>query len=419
MDATGSPGRAVLDFIVLALMLVGANYLLGRNDPGWLGLNPTPWLIPPILVGIRYGFLAGLLTGLMTCVGIASAVSHREALSLEEAFHLHAYHFLAIAVAGAAAGEAGILLRKGRRTFAQETAQLREENARLRNQLHLVNDTRHQLQQRLALYNAPLCTLDEDLARMFNHPTEQFHNQLLQVLHRATGIVSAAIYEARGGDLHRLASIHPTAPLKEFLPLAATPLAERSITAQSLASVPDATELTQVQPFLAAFPWLDARGNTSVLLIQDMPLERFTLQNLARLELVISWASALSALRHDFARHAGSEAHVSHRDFVTLLSEAISADQAHGIPSVMLRVDTPAAGTHPPRKSMSLPSTAVTTRIARENAVAVLLPFSGEAEALGLASALAQAIPGVRTRHHVVSGEGSPEDLWQLLQQTS
>jgi hypothetical protein len=346
-------------------------------------------------------------------------VSQRQAITLEEALHLHAYHFLALAVAGAVAGEAGNILRKGPKTFARETTQLREENARLRSQLHLVSDTRHQLQQRLALYNAPLCALDEDLARIFNHPTEQFNNQLLHVLHRTAGIASAAIYEVRGEVLHQLASIHPTAPLKESLLLTTTPLAEKAITAQSLASVPDATELTQAQPFLAAFPWLDAQGHTSVLLIQDMPLERFTLQNLARLELVISWASALAALRHDFMRHAENEAHVSQRDFLTLLSEAISADQAHGIPSVMLRVDPPAAGTQPRRKSMSLPSTAITTQIARENAMAILLPFSGEAEAVGLARAVAQSIPGSRTRHHIVSGEGSTESLWQLLQQAS
>jgi hypothetical protein len=419
MDAASSPGRATRDFIVLSLLVAGANYLLGRNDPGWLGQNPTPWLIPPILVGIRYGFLAGLLTGLITSAGIAWTVSQKEALTLAETLHLHAYHLLALAVAGAAAGEAGSILGKTRRTLDRETAHLREGNERLRSQLHIVNDTRHQLQQSLALSNAPLCGLDEDLARIFNHPPEQFNTQLLHVLHRATGIVSAAIYEVRGGVLQQLASIHPSAPLKESLLLAATPLAEKALTAQALTSVPDATELTQAQPFLAAFPWLDAQGHTSVLLIQDMPLESYTLRNLARLELIISWASAFAVLRRDFARQAEREPNVSHQDFITLLSEAISADHTHGIPSVVLRVECSTEGTRLRRKSMSLPSTAITTQIDSGKAMGILLPFSGEAEARGLSGALRHAIPGSRIRHHAVSGEGSSEALWDLLQQSS
>lgn len=419
MDAAGRPGRATLDFIVLTFLVAGANYLLGRNDPGWLALNPTPWLLPPVLVGIRYGFIAGLVTGLLTSAGVAWAVSQNLSITLAEALHLHAYHFLALALSGAAAGEAGTILGRSRRKLTQETAQLREENRRLGSQLQIANDTRHQLHQRLALYNAPLCALDEDLARIFQHPPEQFHHQLLHVLHRATGMASAAIYEVRGEVLHLLASIHPTAPLKDSLLLAATPLAERAITAQSLASVPDATELTQSQPFLAAFPWLDAHGHTCVLLIQDMPLERYTLQNLARLELVISWAVALAALRQDFARHAEREAHVSHQEFVTLLSEAISTDQAHGIPSVVLCVEPPTTGARLRRKSLPLPSTAITTPLSRDKAMAILLPFAGEAEASALAGALTQAIPGARTRHRTVSGGEAPETLWQFLQQDS
>ncbi|RBP47513.1 hypothetical protein DES53_101310 [Roseimicrobium gellanilyticum] len=419
MDATGSTGKAARDFIVLTLLLAGANHLLGQNDPGWLGLNPTPWLIPSMLVGIRYGFIPGLLTGLVTSAGVALAVSQKEVITLAEALHLHSYHMLALVVAGAVAGEAGSILGKSRRALAQESAQLSEENTRLHSQLQIINDTRHQLQQRLAVYNAPLCPLDEDLARIFNHPPEQFNTQLLHALHRATGMVSAAIYEVRDHVLHQLASLHPTTPLKESLLLTATPLAEKALAAQALASVPDATELTQAQPFLAAFPWMDGRGHTCVLLIQDMPLESYTLQNLARLELIISWASALAALRQDFTRHSERGANVSHQEFSTLLSEAINTDQTHGIPSIMLRIDPPATGTPIRRKSVSLPSTAITAQLADENALAVLLPFSGQAEAAGLSRALVQTIPGARIRHHVVSGESSAEDLWQLLQQAS
>ena len=418
MDATGSPGKATRDFIVLCLLLAGANYLLDHANPGWLSLNPTPWLIPSVLIGIRYGFIAGLLTGLATSAAVAMAAARTEGTTIPEVLHLHSYHFLALVVAGAVAGEAGSILGNSRRTLTNESGLLREENLRLRSQLHVVDETRHQLQQQLALYNAPLSALDEELARIFAHPQEEFGTQLLHTLHRTTGITSAAIYAVNGTTLQQLAAIHPTPPLAESLLLAATPLAERALMAQTLASVSDATELTQAQPFLVAFPWMDPAGRACVLLIQDMPLESYTLQNLARVELVISWASALAALRQDFARHAEKDSEVSHQDFFTLLSEAVNADQTHRIPSVVLRVQPPAAGKLP-RKSTLLPATAITTRFAGDHAFAVLLPFSGKADAVNLTRTLAQSIPEARITHYMVSGECSSEALWHLLQQAS
>ncbi len=418
MDATGGLGKAARDFIVLCLLLAVANYLLDRANPGWLSLNPTPWLIPSVLIGIRYGFIAGLFTGLVTSAGVAMAEARTAGMTIPEVLHLHSYHFMALVIAGAVAGEAGSILDNSRRTLTRDSARLREENLRLRSQLHVVDETRHQLQQQLALFNAPLSTLDEELARIFAQPQEAFGTQLLHTLHRTTGLTSAAIYLVTGPSLRQLASIHPTPPLAELLLLAETPLAERALMAQTLASVPDATALTEAQPFLVAFPWVDPAGRSCVLLIQDMPLESYTLQNLARVELVISWASALAALRQDFARHAEKDREVSHQDFYTLLSEAVNADETHHLPSVVLRVQPPASGKLP-RKSDLLPATAITTRFAGDPAFAILLPFSGHAEAVNLTRTISQAIPGARTTHYTVSGEGSSEALWHLLQQPS
>ena len=105
----------------------------------------------------------------------------------------------------------------------------------------------------LALFNAPLCALDDELGTLFTYPKEEFPQQLLRLLHRLTNLTSAGIYGVEGDVLKQTSALHPTPPLEPSLSLRRTPLAERALSSGVLASVPDATELTEAQPFLAAF----------------------------------------------------------------------------------------------------------------------------------------------------------------------
>ena len=405
------------DLIVLTAILAVLNYLLDGQDPGWMALNPTPWLLPAALVGARYGFASGLFSGLAVAALLAGMKLRVEEVAASEMLREHAYFFLSIVVTGATAGEIGRLLSRRSAAIREANQNLDDENARLRRQLQLTDETRHQLQQQLVLFNAPMCALDEELSTLFTYPQEEFPQQLLRVLHRLTSLTSAGIYVAENGTLMQTTVLHPTPPLVQTLSLSETPLAEKALTSGALASVTDATELSEAQPFLAAFPWLDHLGRTSVLLIQDMPLEVFNLQNLARLELILSWASAIAVLKQTFI-HQGSHVHTtSNDDFMVLLSEALEADRVHSLPSTVLRFDFDS--TDSLRSSLrQLPNTAVTTRLGERNSVAVLLPFSGETEALQTRRAVASALPAAKAQHYLISGGITAPDLWATLQKS-
>lgn len=58
------PHSIALDAAVAAAAIVGANLLFDRAHPGWTNLNPSPYLLLPILLGGRYGFMPGILAGL-------------------------------------------------------------------------------------------------------------------------------------------------------------------------------------------------------------------------------------------------------------------------------------------------------------------------------------------------------------------
>jgi hypothetical protein len=405
------------DLVLLAGITGVANAFLDRADLGWLHLNPTPWLLPIALMGRRYGFTGGLTSGLTLAALVAVTRNRIDGLPMNEALHENAYYFLSLVISGALAGETSALLSRRGGAMRDENQKLTEENSRLRCQLQVTDETRHQLQQHLALINAPMSALDDELRTLLKSPEQRFAKDLLSLLHRLTGLTSAAIYLVDGGRLTQIAVLHPTPPLTPTtLSLSETPLAERALAAGALASVTDATDLTERQPFLAAFPWLDHLGRKSVILIQDMPFESFTLQNLARLELILSWASAIAVLRQTFVTATDERRPTSSDDFAVLLVEAAEAERIHSLPSVLLRLDF--SGPKDLLHSLSLlPETAVSTRLPGNNSLAVLLPFSGETEALQTSRIISDAHPGVSTRHWLITRASTAADMWTLLQE--
>ena len=51
------PKSIALDAVLVAAAIVGANLLFDRAHPGWANLNPSPYLLLPILLGGRYGWV--------------------------------------------------------------------------------------------------------------------------------------------------------------------------------------------------------------------------------------------------------------------------------------------------------------------------------------------------------------------------
>lgn len=402
----------IRDYFVLTGLLVAANMLLAKTDMGWRGLNPTPWILPGILMGARYGFAAGLSGGLLSAA-LALALSGSSATSLRDLVEQNAYYLFSLAATGAVAGELRDLVWKRSSTLAQTNADLAEENAALKTQLRIAQEAKHQIQRRLAIYNAPLASLDEELAALFELPAEGFAEGLLKLLHRLTGLASAAFYEVKGSGLEQIAVLHPTSVLPQRLPLSTTPLAERALEEGQVASVVSVTALSREQPYLAAVPWREGGAHAGVLLIHDMPMEDFTLAHLARIEWILSWAGLLLEKQASFAGPAPQDHQPDPEAFRHLLAKAFQAEQLHGLPSMVLKLTSP-----DPQKVAPLlprlPKTAIPAALPQGRGWAVLLPFAGESEALRI-EAMLEGGPPLTCEGYRVAEPATPELLWQQL----
>ena len=415
-DSTLLP--CIRDLFVIGAILAGLNWSLSSSDFGWLTLNPTPWLLLPILIGARYGLIPGTISGILASTLITVIRSRSSELSASTFVEDHLYELSALILLGFLAGQ-WRQLQKSRHTELQaENEQLQAllENARAEVSLGIVS--KQDLQRQLALHNVQLANLDEDLRKILVAPDGDFLTALLDLIFHHCQIHSAAMYQADGEKLTRVAAIHPTAPLKEKLTLGQTPLAAKALDEQSIAAVRDPMATTPDQPFLAAFPWNDG-SHQGILLVQEMPLEAVSWENLSRVELIIHWTFALARWRRKTASNDPLRT-IPVEDFMVLIGQALLVEQTHRVPSVVLRADfLDSNETHDAKGERALletlPQTAVASRVPTTGSLLVLLPFGGQSEGEALGRALQKAGPRLRCYHYLTTGITDVNHFWSHL----
>lgn len=416
-QAGDSTGRVVRDALLLGVLLFGLNFVLGRVDAGWVNLNPTPWLLLPLLIGARYGVTPGAATGLLTALGLSVVRSRLDGIE-PWTFATGQRHLLTgLVLGGFLAGQLNQLLRGDSGRLLRDCDQLKDQVMRLRCELGLVNETRHELQQRLALHNAPFACLDTDLRKLISLPPDEILGALLQLLHRLAGVTSAGFYALEGRTLLRQAVIHPTAPLAESIPLAQSPLAARALEENSIASLAQPMDGSRSQPFLTAIPWT-YQEHKGVLLIQDMPLEFFEWRNLARIEVILHWALTMRRHAELFGRGAAAQRLLPLEDFMMLIAEALETEQSHGLPSTALRFEFAEADRADlgdgRQLTSALPISAMTTRTP-DGGFASLLPFTSAEGAETIAKSIKEQHPSLRVTHHLIVGPSTLEEIWTRI----
>lgn len=403
--------KCVRDVVVLGGMIAMVNWLVARTDFGWLELNPTPWLLLPVLIGARYGAVAGIFGGAVTGALIA-AVQGGRAMEETKAFvQDHPFFFSALVLIGYLAGECGRWLSGSKMTLDEKCRKQAFELERMSAELELQREVKHELQNRLALHNATLAGLDDDLRKLVTGSPESLMAGLLTLLHQHSQVTSAGLYLRRGDRLERVAVLHPTKPLKESLTLDENPLARRALEERSVMSVKSALETTKDQPFLAALPF-ERRDQEGVLLVQDMPLRAFNWPNLARIELVMLWTFAMDQVRGQFG--APGEL-VPMEAWKVLINQAIDTDQLHDVPSMVVKQEVDAATEKTILKM--LPPTAAATRLPESSSIAILLPLGGEMEAGALVAEWQRlGIKKSPVKYPVTRGP-SAEEFWKHVLQ--
>jgi hypothetical protein len=330
---------SLFDFLSFFVILAGVNYFVSPRDVGWFAVNPTPFLLIPALLGVRYGFSAGLSAGLLTALFLLVG---RHVLSHGISLVDHRYTLITLPIFGALVGQVAEGLRRRRLLLEGETAQLNRQNRHLDAERELLLLSRQDLQQRLGLFGAEAASVDEELQELSETSREFAPAQLLSTLGRITRARSAALYVvpqgSRPAPLSRAASMGDSSKFPESLELSDHQIIEEALSNKTFLIQKSLLELTpsRTPGYLAAYPITGVENFANyVLVIQDVPFNDIKPNTFDVMKSICDWMKfALARPLHHEARHRA----LSQSDFYQAMEAAVTTHGQQAIPSTLVRV---------------------------------------------------------------------------------
>lgn len=340
------PKSLLLDAALIAGALVGANLLFDRAHPGWTNLNPSPYLLLPLLVGGRYGFTVGLLAGLGASAIVAALQTFGgAAVSLPAALASEPFLHASLLFLGGVSGE---LYGWFRRERSQSNAQLEKLQTSVRKldaDVRYLRGVKDELDRVAAARDGEVSTLDAELRRLYGTTRDELPYAALNFLKRQVRLADAAIYGVDGGDaLTRLALIGRDTYLPPTLQPADNPMVRLAIERGSLITLPQLLQREEPpaeEHLLLTVPLRDAHGRVlAVLAVAGMPFITFTAQTANLIALICGWvgevldlATGAAAGRYRIVAGRETQRIFTRDHFQHLLGLALEANQAHRLPS--------------------------------------------------------------------------------------
>ncbi len=421
--------RPIIDSIVLSVALVVANLIFGAGDRGWMGLNPSPYLLLPLLIGGKYGLRAGLLAGLGALL-LSAAMACTEGRGLMEVLSATPLVFLAMPVVGLLSGELQRQSSGRRRQLEAQSSDLGRAKQLLEKDLELSRESQYVLQKELSLLGADVCSLDIELRKIFEEGAPPVLHGTLLALSEVSGLTDAAFYllDETGESLSRAEYVGDGAYFPDEIGAKHTKMAWAAIESGELVTCRGLGEglggdIGKAR-FLAALPWKRGAEVVGVLLIHDMPFLSMNWQTLARIELVCEWVAAIDGLR---ARGGdGIGVGVDEPDeFKVLLGMAGRSFDAQGLASSVILLTAAgvmAGGEIRAAIAAALRPTDVVIDVG-EAGLAVLSPLEAgrdaEAAAARMVEAAGERGKDLSVQRFDTGADGRPGAIWEELENAS
>jgi hypothetical protein len=291
------PRVAVLDAAILAVVLVSLNLWLARSDPGWLNVNPSPFLLLPILIGGRFGFLPGLGAGLFAATLIVIGQFWLRKVDPVTSLIAERYPYLCLVLLGGICGELQHFFNGKLKRMVEGQGTLELRLKKLDNELYFLREAKGEVDRIIATHDSGLSTLDTEVRELYLVNDEQFYEQVLALLNRQANVVDAAVYLIQPDQqLLRQAVIGQELSLPPELPLHATEMALLAVERKTAVSISEFWKLgaTRPEPYLICLPFLDEEENAvAVLMITGMPFFSLNQKSVHLITVICKWASKI------------------------------------------------------------------------------------------------------------------------------
>ncbi|MSU49654.1 MAG: hypothetical protein EXS37_11315 [Opitutus sp.] len=349
------PKSILADAALVLALVAGANLLFDRAHPGWFNLNPSPYLLAPVLLGGRYGFTVGLLVGAATSLLVSLELVWLGAGSIRAALATAPYHHVSFLFAGGLCGELFAWFRRERAQAEAQLEKLQTSVRRLDADVRYLRGVKDELDRTVAARDGEVSALDGELRRLYACPEEELPSAVLQFLKRQLRLADAALYSVSedSGALIRLANIGRETFLPATFDRGQSALVRLAIDRGSLVTLPEV--LRRKDPpvgenILLAAPLRDAQGRARALLVvTGLPFITFTPQTANLIALICEWAGeALDLATNAVGRYRVIAGRAGLRVFTRthfhhLTALALHAYQSHRLPSSVVVFTLPGA----------------------------------------------------------------------------
>lgn len=296
------PKSVIIDALVIAGAVVGANLLLARDDPGWLHLNPSPYLLIPFLIGARYGFSSGIISGLLTSALVAGQQSFEAAIPIRLALGDSLYLYTSFVFFGGISGELYAWLHRERIQSEAQLDKLQASARQLDAEVRYLRTMKDEYDQTIAASGGEISTLDTELRRLHGYSLSELPGAILQLLKRQVRVTDAAIYAPppEDGPMIRHALLGREDHLPESFELSMSRVVSLAVERNSLVTLPELLQQSEPaaeETVLLAMPLRDEEANVlAFLLITGIPFVSFTHQTVDLISLIGNWSGELMEL---------------------------------------------------------------------------------------------------------------------------
>lgn len=416
--------RVIIESVVVLAIVAVANLVFGRNDPGWLNLNPTPYLLVPLLVGGRYGFGSGIIAGVLAA--LVPLLAHHLSAGGEVGASLRQYAFplIALPLVGAVSGELHRFLSTKMIKAERDAGELERTSTQLEAALQVSRDAQGQLQEQLALHGAEFVSSDLELQKLFEKDAGPLLPNTLTALSELAGVASAAFYKLEDGEKLILeAQYGDSGSFPDTVPAKEAEIAREAVDQGALITCKSMWKAgADAQGrFIAAVPWIvNGKPSGRVLVIADMPFRDINWPNFGRIEVFCRWVAEMEAAGANGS--GGGRMIADSSSLRTLVGVATDSANKTGVPSTVLLISAISSALSMQQLEAAVgPQLGVSQIAGRVEhsapaRLAVVLPMGGRRDAYELAERAHIATDGgVVCSTVIVERNTGMEPLWEAI----
>ncbi|MDQ7833783.1 MAG: GAF domain-containing protein [Humidesulfovibrio sp.] len=292
-----------MGYIVEALLgfalITAVNVMWFRANLGFVGVSPHPYWAVVLLLASRYGFLAGLFSGIVSAaLAIGLSIIGRQGTTIYELWKLLLGEPVLFIAVGCTLGEISQTIKSRYEALLDEHEELKETFDKLRERYDAVVKAKQEVDTRILSQEQTLTTMHETAQALRSLSEGELYPAALDMVAKFLGAEASSIYLFEDGQL-KLKAVHGelqnrTRP-ESLLP--DDGLLGRAFTSTHVASANVLLEMYEkgVLPdgdALIAAPLLtSSRKVLGVLSIERLPFLKFNSQTIRMAEVFSGWCA--------------------------------------------------------------------------------------------------------------------------------